>query len=392
MNSRGALVGEALRLNELMLKTGQVLYQRLTEVVAFGLDKKTLGTVDVEDRRYLDNMPEGDKLTYLYKLERDLLVGGAAKRESGHGLAQTQLDALAHEAMKSRLEPLVRDSLVAGEEAKASDWDKALAAPSGTYVWILDAIDGSGPQDTAGFGYSSNALLYRVRDGRPAKPVMSVTVTSSALMLGWIEPGTVGAAYLNVVDDATGQPTIAELVQPLASLELVTKERRNWIAVVAAQPEQRSLVQCLFDSDRWVVMTLGGAPAMPGLLVDLLAAVVIPNAQTRHDAAPLLALASGMGITFIDIADGQVYSDAQVRDFFLGLERPGVGASNPLYKPVPAMVVGRDPDTAAELAEEIRSYWAARAKSDQRAASSGTGGSQRLRIVQDPLHGDSLED
>lgn len=369
-----------LRLHELMLDTGQILSRRLSEVVAFGLDKKTLGAVDLEDPALLDNMPEGDKIAQLYRLYRKLGRDQPSARESAQGLPQTTLDRLAHEQMKRDLERLVKGSMVVGEEAKPRDWDGVDKAPPGSYVWVLDAIDGSGPQDTLGFGYSVNVILYITHADRPATPRMAVTVTSSALMLGWIHPGTVGAAYLNILDESTGRPRIAEILHPLADLELVMKERGNWVSAVAAQPKHRELVRPLFEGTRWVVQTLGGAPAMPGLLVDMLSAIVIPTPQTRHDASPLLALASGMGLTFVGITTSEVYSDAHVRRFFLGIERPGQNADNPLYTPVPAMVVARDRDVAFELARDVREHWDLLREIEQK-AEGGAGDGRLLRLI-----------
>jgi hypothetical protein len=377
----------SLRLNELLIATGQVLYSTLIEVIAFGLDEKFLNAVDLDDPTFLDKMPEGDKLEYLHRLKDAMDVDEGASRESYHGLAQTELDRMAHLAMKAPLEGLVAGSLVAGEEATPEEWDRVMAAPPGTYVWILDAIDGSGPQDTVGFGYGVEALLYRTRAGKPAQPVMSVSVNSSALLLGWIDPGTVAAAYLNVTED--GRPRIAELLQPLAPMELVARERGNWVSVVAAQADHRSLIQPLLDGRRWVVMTLGGAPAMAGILVDKLAALVIPSSQTRHDAAPLLALASGMGLSFVEIRSGAVLSDAQVRRCFLGIERPGHRGANPAYRPIPAMAVARALDVAVDLAAELREHWRTLECDDAQAQGSGDGAAHLYLVdppVQPPPH------
>lgn len=340
----------APRLNELMLTVAKALRERLSYVIALGLDRKTLELLDLEDEEYIRRMPADDRYTHI----RRTIRRSKGERESKAGLAQTELDRIAHHLMAERLRNVIPESFVAGEEATEAAWDEALAAPSGSYVWIIDAIDGSGPQDTVGFGYSVNALLYRKQGDGPAKPLLSVTVTSSAMMLGWIWPGTVGAAKLDVIDEYTGHPTIVEILEPLVEIDAI---RRNWIATVGAQPESQERLAPLWGSG-WALMTLGGAPAMPGLLIDRLAAVVIPTPQTRHDAAPLLALASGQGLHFVDIRTGRMYTDAQVQTFFDGIERPGSEVSpNPLYKPVPEMVVARDLLTALELSNVLRQHW-----------------------------------
>jgi hypothetical protein len=342
-------------LSKLLLDVGVDLYGCLSEIVAFGLDEKHQRPLDTDDPEYVRQIPEHDRLRYLRMLSWQLFDD----RESADGLRQTPLDRLAHAHMAKVLAARVPGSVVLGEESSKEDWDKAADLPHGTFVWILDPIDGSGLQDTVGFGYSVNVILYRTHAKRPARPLMSLIVTGTSLMLGWISGGTVGAAYLNYSDPETGRPRIAEITGPLADIELVKRERRQWISVVAAQPRQRRLVEALLNRDSsWAVMTLGGAPAMPGLLIDMLAALVVPTPQSRHDAAPLLALASGQGLSFVDIATGVVYTDAQVRSFFNGIERPGTAAKpNPGYKPIPAMVIAREASAAVELATLLRNHW-----------------------------------
>lgn len=347
------------RLSTLARKVGDVLKMALDLAVTLSLTHKSSWSdesLDLEERLHLDSIPEDDIFARLRNLQRNF-ASAAADKESMDGLQQTPIDVSAHQYIASRLIDLLPGSLVVGEESSSAEWDQLTNAEIGAYIWQLDAIDGSGPQDTVGYGYSSNVLLYRLT-ARGAAPVMSVTVNSSAMMLAWITPNQVGVAYLNVSDPNTGQPLFVDLFDgPLAPLEMVNRERKRWVAVVAAQPKHRSLVQPLFaPGSQWTVMTLGGAPAMAGMLIDKLACLVIPAPQTRHDAAPLLALASNQNLTFIGLADGRLFSDVEVRGFFDGVVRPA--DHNPHYHPIPAMVIARDRQVGMELAAEIRASWA----------------------------------
>lgn len=333
----------ASMLRRLLLPTAIALHKQLSEAVALGQFPAKSVVLDLDDENYLRSMSAHDRRRYLQQL-----IEAADPRESRWGMAQTMNDLAAHLLMSLELKKLIPGSLVVGEEASKAEWNKCAAAPPGTLVWNLDAIDGSALQDTVGYGYSANVILYRKRKGLPAEPLMAVVVTSSSTMIGWIYTGQVGAAHLNSVDPHTGGPMLLELVEPVKALDQL---RDGWVAVVAAQAKDRVLLRSLFDSEL-SIMTLGGAPALPGLLLEKLAAVVIPSPQTRHDA-PLLPLAAQMGLHFIDIRSGKIYTDAEVRGFFPGLARP----EDPDYKPIPAMVISRELLFGIELAAGIRSDW-----------------------------------
>ncbi|MCM0616546.1 hypothetical protein MOD31_10970 [Paenarthrobacter sp. TYUT067] len=327
-------------LQNLVRDVAMILHHGLSEAVARGQYPLPSRTIDLDDEVYLRKMPAHDRWRHLERL-----IKAANPRLSDIGLAQTDNDVAAHVLISEKLRERVPGSIVVGEEASERDWAKCGAAPAGTLVWQLDAIDGSALQDTVGFGYSANVILYRKVEGAPAEPVVSVTVTSSSTMMAWVYTGQVGASHLNSIDPHTGEPMILELLEPVKSVEQV---REGWVAVVAAQAKDRAKVRPLFETDL-SIMTLGGAPALPGLLLEKLAAIVIPSPQTRHDA-PLLPLASHMGMHFIDIATGENYSDADVRAFFAGIAHP----NDVDYKPVPAMVISRDLLFGIELANIIR--------------------------------------
>lgn len=330
-------------LYRLLREVSMILHRRLPEAVAMGQYPAENTVMDLDDEDYLRDMPEHDRWSHLKRL-----IEAADPREHQEGGAQTKNDVAAHLLIGTDLKALIAGSIVVGEEASKRDWARFRAAPPGTFVWVLDAIDGSALQDTVGFGYSANVILYRKLDGKPEEPLLMVTVTSSSTMTGWLYTGQVGASHLNALDPNTGEPMILELLEPVKPLDQV---RQGWVAVVAAQAKDRAKVHTLFQSDL-SIMTLGGAPALPGLLLERLAAVVIPSPQTRHDA-PLLPLASHMNMHFVDIERCEFYSDAQIRSFFTGVVPP----SHPNYKPVPAMVVSRDPLFGMELAHRIRAGW-----------------------------------
>lgn len=336
-------------LHRLLREVSMILHTRLSEAVAMGQYPAENTAMDLDDEDYLRKMPEHDRWRHLRRL-----IEAVDPRESQPGGYQTENDVAAHLLIGTDLKALIAGSIVVGEEASELDWAAFEAAAPGTLVWVLDAIDGSALQDTVAFGYSANVILYRTLAGKPAEPLMTVTVTSSSTMTGWLYTGQVGASHLNALDPDTGEPAILELLEPVKSLNQI---REGWVAVVAAQPKDRARLRALFESDL-SIMTLGGAPALPGLLLEKLAAVVIPSPQTRHDAAPLLPLASHMGMHFIDIERCEFYSDAEIRSFFAGVVRP----RHPNYKPVPAMVVSRDPLFGMELAISIRAGW----ESDER--------------------------
>lgn len=337
-----------------------VLNECLVSTVGSSLSPVSMEALDLDDDSYLDEMAEGDRVGYLRHFFEP-----SGRRESRHGLAPTKLDRLAHDRLFEELPKLVKGSFVVGEESIPEHWNYVIdEAPSGSYIWLLDSIDGSGPQDTVAFGYATTVILYRLEDDpgrsialRRATPYMSVTVTSSSRMLGWIYPDIVGASQLNLVNPDHGRPDLIELSEPLVAPDMV---RKNWIAAVAAQAKHRKLLQPLFSEESpYTVITLGGAPALPGLLLDRLSAVVIPRPQSRHDAAPLLALA-GQGLHFWDIATLGAYSDDEVRGFFSDIVRPLQSPqSNPTYLPVPAMVVSRDALVGLEIARTIWGHWGA---------------------------------
>ena len=267
----------ATGLHRLLREVSMILHRRLPEAVAMGQYPAEDTVMDLDDENYLRNMPEHDRWSHLKRL-----IEAADPRENQDGGAQTENDVAAHLLIGADLKALIKGSIVVGEEASKADWLNFNKAAPGTFVWVLDAIDGSALQDTVGFGYSTNAILYRKLQEGPAEPLMMVTVTSSSTMTAWLYTGQVGASHLNAVDPHTGEPVILELLEPVKSLEQV---RHGWVAVVAAQAKDRARVRALFDSDL-SIMTLGGAPALPGLLLERLAAVCASEPPNQARCAP----------------------------------------------------------------------------------------------------------
>lgn len=397
----------------LLLKVGEICHTELSRGVEATLDRK-LRRVNTEEKPALRaELPRDDEMDAHKKplrpvdteekpdlpAEHDfaarmnhLRPGPPETRESTIGLPQTPLDRDVHAGLKRRLMKLVQGSLVVGEEASQRDWNKAMLAlrrQDGTLLWQIDAVDGSGPQDTAGFGYSTNVILYDTSED-PAVPILSVVVKENGLMLGWYEGYNPIVAYLNVRHGMKHEYRVVTLTEPLAEVPLVNEERERWVAVVGAQPKHRELVAPLLDpTSTWTVSTFGGAPAMPGLVVDKLAALVIPSPQTRHDAAPLLALAkigAGGGLHFQCIRTGAMLTPEDVHGFFRGVVRPPASkGDNPAYTPIPPMVVARDPKICDELRSTLADHMFAR---HDQTGSSGSSASP-LRLVQPPRESSS---
>lgn len=367
----------------LLLSVGKIAYEELSRGVEATLDRKVYRPIDTEAKP--ESTTEGDFASHV----NGLRPKPEADRESNKGLAQTPLDRDVHRALRKRLRHLIKGSLVAGEEANPADWTRATDAArrqTGALVWIVDAVDGSGPQDTCGYGYSTNILLYDTAE-RSAVPILSVMVKENGLMIGWIEGHTPIAVYLNVRHGSAHGFRVVPLTEPLADPKLVTHERERWVATVAAQPKDRQLITPLLTADSpWTVMTMGGAPAMAGLVVDKLGAVIISKPQSRHDAAPLLAIAKvggvGHDLFFLGIQSGELFSPEAIASFFRGIVRPPATKSdNPAYTPIPPMIVGRDRNIVESLRAELVEHLQT---SDARTGTSGQG-HLLLRLVPPPV-------
>lgn len=361
--------------SSLLFEIGAALYREMIRSIEIGLDKKNLLPRDAEQKpRALAEEDFVQGVEHVRQLPR-----GA--RESTQGLPQTALDKRTHKRMAKALRKIVPTAVVAGEEADKLDWSAAEEAHktcSGVPVFLLDAIDGSGPQDTTGFGYSVNVILYDT-DTRPATPYLMVTVKDNGLMLGWMEGFPVQAAYVNVLHGRRRQPRLLTIAEPLAHVDLVNAERQRWIAAVAAQPKHRKLIEPLLaPGSPWTMSTYGGAPAMPGLVVDQLAALVISSNQTRHDAAPLLALAHVGGLHFLNVNTMTHLTAQEIPRLFLGIVRPTM---DPAYKPIPPMVIARDPDIGLELATTLHTHLLNLEAQESAKTGSDDESGPRLRVV-----------
>jgi hypothetical protein len=97
------------------------------------------------------------------------------------------------------------------------------------------------------------------------------------------------------------------------------------------------------------VGTTGGAPAAIVLVAARLAALVLPNPQTLHDAAPMLALAALNIPTFDERGNPVSYPALKAR--LHELARPSAGHA--AYHPVPRLVFSRRPELGRLLAQRI---------------------------------------
>lgn len=300
--------------------------------------------LDADDESLIESMSEEENLARIRSLQ-DAHWDGIPREASSIGQPQTAADLFAHRDIKEVLERLVPGSKVAGEEATPQEWDEAMAS---RIAWVVDAIDGSSLHDTVGYGYGTTAILYF--DGFP---MLMVSVNDSGRMVAWIsagrEPAKVMAGLLR------SPRSVTEIDAPIHPVESLDPDRGSTVAVVAALPKHRDQVMGILTRSRWTVMTLGGAPAMSGLLLGRLAAVVVPKPQTRHDAAPLLALNEGMGLHFLDLSSGRRIPHEELQSYFWGVQRPQIGAeNNPDYLSIPAMVIARDGRVAQEIVKDIR--------------------------------------
>lgn len=314
--------------------------------------------VDAHDRRWIVDLSEDVKTSVLDDLER--ATGRRVPRESISGGAQTPADVSAHDRISTILRGLLPECVVCGEEAGSTHWDRWDLAKVGVAIFSVDAIDGTGPFDTLGFGHSSNLLFFvRMPDGSDHL-LMSLTVTATGWALAWLQPGEV---YLGVVRGRRLQQW-RPLTEPLQSYEDV---RRGSVAVVGAKPEQRERIEALLATHvgGWglppsrrrdgsidldpslTVYTLGGAPAAVGLAALKLDALVIPDAQTLHDTAPIPALLA-LGMIAIG-ADGREIPRLGLMEKFNLLGRP----KGEHYLPIPQMVLTRTPDLGHRIAARL---------------------------------------
>lgn len=339
-----------------MIKLGLIQWGSLCEVRR-GLLNGSIVSMEA-GAAAVDTEAELDVSTESYHEHLYNLLPGQPDRSLPHpGLPATVADRFAHDFVARRIVKVIHRMPIAGEEAGDHAWAqvlrRAVEKPGGTakLFGILDAIDGSGPQDTFGLGYSSNLLLFSsTGDPATARPEMSITVTSEGTLLGWSRGGRVVAAELagaKRVEDVE----VVTLTEPRVGVREV---RDRWVAAVAAQPHQREVIRSLLEAESDVtVSTLGGAPVMPALLLYRLHALIVPAPQTRHDASGLLPLAESMGYVFKDLRTGRNYSDEEVQSFFSGIADPSAPPGQ--YRPIPAMIVARDEAFATTLFARLNS-------------------------------------
>lgn len=282
--------------------------------------------------------------------------GLSGRRESRYGLPAIAADASAHEELATAIGQIWPHRRVVGEEAEARAWDHALDSPPGTEIVSLDALDGSVLFDTVTYGHGATAGLYRAGHGDAVELLYTVTVNSTGLALVYLA-GEDAVFVGSACAEGTFRRVTATDLWPVENI------RHDVVACVAASPRHRELVAPLLATDvDWqlpgqemtphaglTVVTTGGAPAAIGLVVARLAALVLPNRQTLHDAAPMLALAALDIPTFDERGNPVSYPALKAR--FHELARPDAGHA--AYHPVPRLVFSRRPELGRLLARRV---------------------------------------
>lgn len=272
-----------------------------------------------------------------------------------HGLPAIQEDISAHRRLEELIMkcgiPALANSVVVGEEAVQQMWIRARALRVGLVV-VLDAIDGSSRFDTLSSGHSTNVLVYRKAEDN--YELMLAIVVTGRHTVAWMAP--------NRVFIRANREPFQEINEPRSA-----NPRPGYVATVGAMPHHREKIAALLGTDpdpSWelppyqtgdkvfhnpapTVFTDGAAPAVVGLAIGRLSAMIITSQQTLHDAAQLPALIA-LGLP-IHGATGPL-DPAELMELFNQLSGPGTGDA---YTPIPPFVVGRDENFVAKLARRV---------------------------------------
>lgn len=311
-------------------------------------DAESVSAAGLPEKRQQDLKAHFESWVHRYK------AGEPGERESTVGLEQIEADIKIHGIVEEAILADEPNALVVGEEALSSAWDAWEAAPAGTVIYSVDAIDGSSPYDSLSFGFSTNLLMYvRQQDGTDIL-TLAIVMNSSRLGLVYITPNSVSPAYLDGRRDPLTEPAFGD-----------EDVRHGFCAVVGASPGQRRLAAQILDTTlKWdlpplssggkveedpplTVFTLGGAPATWGIAMGKLAAFVCPFAQTVHDTAGVPALLA-LGLKAFG-PGGEPYDNRELLGRFNQLARP----TSEHYQPIPPLVIGRSERLASLIASRL---------------------------------------
>lgn len=243
-------------------------------------------------------------------------------------------DRRVHAVISGTIRAALPRARVVGEEAISSEWDDAKSAPTGTYIFTVDAIDGSLPYSCLGFGYSSNIVLHQRHIGRD-KLILSAVANSSGIMALYNE----GQVLVGQVD------ANSDLV--IASMPLSEPKERT-VAILGALPRHRTKARAVIADESAIVFTTAGAPASLGVLAGSLESLVAHSPQTLHDAAFLPAFAA-LHIPILT-EKGEFLSLAEVESIF---ERNWENENPRTSHPCPAFIASRNELRAIEIATQL---------------------------------------
>ncbi|MBF4459401.1 hypothetical protein [Pseudoclavibacter sp. VKM Ac-2867] len=250
------------------------------------------------------------------------------------GLEPIEADIETHAVIVAIVRSMMPHAVVGGEEASDADWAVVDAAPLGTIIYSVDAIDGSLPYDSMTFGFSVNVSVHVRRES--GDELLAVGIANSS---GYI-------AIWDTVGVHAG--TVGDVLQIIAEPLVADDIRAETVAAVAAQGKDRSLADELLNDLDLILSTLGGAPVSLGLVVGRLGAIVSFKPQAIHDAVYLPILTS-LGITIVT-SDGRLIDSGSVGAYFTKVGRDENGV---ILRPVPAFVAARNPITAHRLREKL---------------------------------------
>lgn len=210
------------------------------------------------------------------------------------GQPQIPADRATHAIIAEYLRVHRPSAVVVGEEANASEWGLVDLADVGTEVFVVDAIDGSGPFEDLTFGYGATITSLTKIGEHAFKYNGALTSNSSGY---YLVQQRLDVFVGNALTQGTNQEPL-QLGAPLRS------DTSNSIAVVAARAEHRSFLDAVVGWDveqSFKIYTMGGAPASIGMAIGRLDAIACPRPQSTWDAAYLPALvALGCHVYMVD--------------------------------------------------------------------------------------------